>query len=276
MKTQFLRDPLTKEEWLEILTKAIEDKKIDLTYKSAISINLSDLIINQYCEKFKPPQLLIMTSAYLKMMSLVQSTDKEIAWHGIVEKREDTLVITDILVYPQETTGTTADADEDAYGPWIVKNHKVVNRLRMQGHSHVNMSVFASGTDMDSFKKLMAQVKDYYIFLIVNKKWEIKCYYADVASGIFYEDVPILIATKEPFNLAEWTREQMTHVKAKSYARSNTGYPVNSYPLPPYDDPYVDKKKHNTKPQPTLASEDPDEDYTTYPLNKKYTGRKIG
>jgi len=271
MKTQFLRDPLTEAEWLEVLQNAIKEKKIDLTYKTSVSLDLASLVIDKYTEKFTPPNILIAVSAFLKMMSLVQSTDKEIAWHGVVQKVEEGLLITDILVYPQETSGTTADADEELYGPWIVQNHKIVNQLRMQGHSHVNMSVFASGTDMDSFKKLMNQVKDYYIFMIVNKKWEMKCYYADVASGIFYEDIPVTLATKNPFNLSEWTKEQMKNVTPKKYVNHYGGTSVSGN-YPTYSSP-TPQKKETPK---NLASADPDDDDSlAYPINKKYERRKI-
>lgn len=257
MKTQFLRNPFSEEEWVQLLSKAIKEGQIDIKYGSDIKIDLAKLILNDYTAKRPIPKIMIMPAAFIKMMSLVQHSSQEIAWHGIVEKTERELVITDIMMYPQTATAATVDADEDTYSNWIVQNHKIINKIRMQGHSHVNMSCFASGTDSDSFKKLLTQVKDFYIFLIVNKRWEMKAYYADVESGLLYEDVPISLATRTPLNLEEWRTEQMKMLKTKSYT-----YPQN------YSNPSVSANPPQAK-KTTYPYNDYD-DAMDSPLNKKY------
>ena len=52
--------------------------------------------------------------AWEKMQLLVKEFDKEVAWHGVAERCEekDTYLISDILVYPQEVTGSTVTTDQ--------------------------------------------------------------------------------------------------------------------------------------------------------------------
>ena len=58
--------------------------------------------------------------AYAKMMAMVASTSTEVAWQGIVEKKNDDLYhISDIVIHPQYVSAArVTDADEE-YSQWI-------------------------------------------------------------------------------------------------------------------------------------------------------------
>lgn len=141
--------------------------------------------------------------AYLKMMMLVREFDKEIAWHGIVKRHEfedgtSGFLVSDILVYPQEVTGTTVTTDQEKYQTWLM-NHDddVFNSIRMQGHSHVNMNVSPSGVDTSLYDRILEQLDDtmFYVFLIWNKKGDRTIIIYDLMMNILYEtkDVKVVI-----------------------------------------------------------------------------------
>ena len=138
--------------------------------------------------------------AWIKMQLLIREFDKEVAWHGIAKRGEDTAkdeyYITDILVYPQEVTGATVNTDQEKYQTWLM-NHDddVFNDIRMQGHSHVNMGVTPSGVDTSLYERILEQLDDdmFYIFMIWNKRKEktIKIY--DLAKNVLFETTDISV-----------------------------------------------------------------------------------
>lgn len=115
-------------------------------------------------------------TAYVKMQYLLAKFDSEVAWHGTVERTSEDkseFLITDILLYPQTVTGTTVNTDQAEYENWLFNlDDDTFNHMRFQGHSHVNMGVTPSGTDLNHQEMLLTQVTDddYYIFAIWNKK----------------------------------------------------------------------------------------------------------
>ena len=119
--------------------------------------------------------ILFTPKAYSKMLHLVSKIGTECAWHGLVDRKSDTeFVVYDIIVFPQIVTGATVDTDDLAYSTFIGDlKEDVFKNLKMQGHSHVNMGAYASGTDtkhQESIKKQLIRPDDYYIFIIMNKK----------------------------------------------------------------------------------------------------------
>lgn len=141
--------------------------------------------------------------AWFKMQALIMKFDKEVAWHGVVVRgaEENEYVVTDILVYPQTITSTTVVSDDEKYPLWyamLTDTPEVFNNLRMQGHSHVNMGVTPSGTDLAFYKELLDQVGDdsFYVFVIFNKKGDKTVKIYDFEKNMLFEtadvDVSIL------------------------------------------------------------------------------------
>jgi len=133
-------------------------------------------------------------TAWIKMQELVRRFDTEIGWHGVAFRGEDPAkdeyIITDILVYPQDVGAATVTTDQVEYQNWLMgQPDEVFNNLRMQGHSHVNMSTSPSGVDTTLYDGILSQMDDtmFYIFMIWNKKGDktIKLY--DMAKNILFE-----------------------------------------------------------------------------------------
>jgi len=115
----------------------------------------------------------ITPEAYNKMYALVTEFEDEVAWHGTVTRDgKNEFTIEDVLIYPQEVTGSTVITDQKAYAEWLYEfDSETFNKIRMQGHSHVNMGVTPSGVDNTHRQGILDQLEEgmFYIFMIWNK-----------------------------------------------------------------------------------------------------------
>ena len=162
--------------------------------------------------------------AWMKMQTLVREFDKEVAWHGVAfrgeDETKDEYTITDILVYPQEVTSTTVDMDVEAYQDWLnALTDDVFNNLRMQGHSHVNMSVGPSGTDENLYKQMLANLPEdsFYIFMIWNKKWDKTVKLYDMKKNLFFGTTDCEVKVIDDLGMEEFLKNAKENVKTKTY-----------------------------------------------------------
>lgn len=78
----------------------------------------------------------------------------------IYDKELKALRVTEAWLLEQENTSTTTDIDENSIGKLEYKHHLLKKKGSIEGelkfwwHSHVNMGVFWSGTDMDTIAQL--------------------------------------------------------------------------------------------------------------------------
>lgn len=164
--------------------------------RSRLSSNLFDgnLDIKYRLEDTKERASIIFEpTAFAKMMLLVQGFDSEVAWNGIVRRTDEReFIIEDILVYPQEVSGSTVNTDQGEYEQWLYdRDDEEFNAIRFQGHSHVNMGVTPSGVDNNNQEQMIQQLGDgdFFIFMIWNKKLD--CYvklYDTVTNTLYFRD----------------------------------------------------------------------------------------
>lgn len=167
-------------------------------------------------EPDKTIKIVLTNEAMLKATALVQECDKEIAWHGVVDadREANIYTIVDVVVPPQEVTGTTVNSDSNEWALWASQlSDDEFNSLRCHMHSHVNMGVFSSATDDDYQKDVVTKDSnlDYYIFLIFNKKGEIFGRFYDVEHNMMYDnkDVEVHIPVDSP---TAWARRQIKNM----------------------------------------------------------------
>jgi DNA gyrase/topoisomerase IV subunit A len=200
-----------KEDALKEFQKLLEDNRFSED-KITYTFNLLD---KKDLEEKDKIIINITATAYLKMTSLVKTEDKEIGWHGVVERVSDQLfLIKDILVYPQTTTAATVTTDDIEYGNWLHKeiSDEEINHLRFHGHSHVNMATSPSGVDTTWYDQILQGLSkdDYYIFMILNKRHEYFIELYDLKTNIIYEkkDIIINILMEDNNYLDNWTKKQ--------------------------------------------------------------------
>ena len=194
---------------LEIFKKLLESAQGDTDLK--INITTETLLKEQGVEK---PTVFISTVAYIKMTTLINSSDKELAWYGVATRVNKNYFIADILVYPQTVTTATVDADEEKCAKWFMElPDDVINNLKFQGHSHVNMGASPSGRDTNNWQQFVNLLKpnEFYIFCIGNKRNEFYWNIYDKAINVFFEnrDITMVIVDDKGNSLSEWANESI-------------------------------------------------------------------
>ena len=195
--------------------------------------------------------LYIYERAFTKMAMYVMDNRTEIGWHGLARKLENNegYAITDTLLYPQVITATTVNTDQKKYQDWLnAQPDEIFNQIKMQGHSHVSMSVSPSTVDETLYNTILQtlQENDFYIFMIVNKSLEMHVLIYDLAKNLVYEtaDIDIKICdpnTKEELN-TEYAVEKQKYLANQSVPtyRSSYGTCYKDYYSNNYDDYYDD------------------------------------
>lgn len=146
-------------------------------------------------EKIK---LIISPTAYTKMLLYVRDTATEIAWHGTVLRLQKGYYIDDVMLYPQILSQATVNTDQEKYQDWLISlDDETANRLRFQGHSHVNFSTSPSGTDLNYYESILQTLpdNDFYIFMIINKAGDMTLIIYDLEENIIYntEDIDLYV-----------------------------------------------------------------------------------
>lgn len=208
MKTKsFINLDIVQDEVLDLVQKEFLKTQF-YGDKIELKIDLKDFINNKIIEAgVEEPAVYITTDAYQKVMTLIQNFKTEVAWHGLVEHMPGTrsYIIYDVLVFPQEVTGTTADGIDGEYEQWLATlPDEQFEKCRSHGHSHVNMGTTPSGTDENYYANLMTQVTDYYITIIVNKKQDYHLRFYDKENNIVYTDLPLLVCLEDGTTTDLW------------------------------------------------------------------------
>ena len=182
------------------------DGKIDFR------MNLADLMLPQ--KKVKP-LITITPLAYCKMMALVRSFDKELAWRGTVERLDEyNFRITDIYCYPQKVTAVTVESNDDKYPLWLNElEDDVYNSLHFQGHSHVNMGANPSGVDTNNWEDFLQTIADdgFMIFCIANKREDFYWTLYDLKTNVIFEpkDLEVAIELTPEYTITAWAEDNI-------------------------------------------------------------------
>lgn len=207
--------PDIKEKLLEELDKRTYFNTEEITLK----VDIKEIIASQLTENLTEPMIRITSSAFTKLRYLVNEHNHEVAWHGIVDRdtENSTYTITDILIYPQDTTGATVESIDGEYEQWLMEvPEEDFNNMRMQGHSHVNMSVGPSGTDEQYYIDLLSQVRDYYIVMITNKKGANHIRLYDKINNCYWTGLTLEVCSDDGQPIDSWLDIHSDKIKKKS------------------------------------------------------------
>lgn len=212
-------------------------------------------------EEAKQKAFIVFTPlAYIKMTQLVKRFSSEVAWHGVVEKiGKGEYLVSDIIMFKQQVTGVTVDTDDDEYTKFIIGLDPAIrDKVRLHGHSHVNMACNPSTTDIAHRNgiKMLMRPDSFYIFMIHNKKNEFTAEICDAEDNVIYEagDIEIDIGG------ADWSvndfieeAEELVVDKSKTYKYTEPyNYPgykssANAYGWLGEDDYYAREWKKKQK-----------------------------
>ena len=153
--------------------------------------------------------------AYMKTRALVRTWPVEIGWNMVIKPYKDGYLVSNILVYPQKTSPAYIEVDPGKYGMWKAElSDEEDSNLFGHGHSHVNMDVFASGTDLrQQFEETMLKNKGFYLFQIWNKKNRVNSTFYDLDNKILYlnPDIDLLIDFQD-MSYEEFIRKSFCNV----------------------------------------------------------------
>ena len=223
------------------ITKKHFDEVLKEFKASLSSMKLSDGKIN-YSRTFNNDDertaVYFTTEAWVKMVALVHNFSEEVSWNGLVRRNgkdePQGYIIYDIIVFPQEVTGSAVNTDQEKYQMWLMSlEDDVFNNVRMLGHSHVNMSVNPSSVDTTLQEKILGQLEDdmFYIFMIINKRFESHTVIYDLQKNMLYEngdvDVKLFDSSIQLDAFVANAKEFVT--KKSAYSSAITGYTGHSY-----------------------------------------------
>jgi hypothetical protein len=198
-----------KDNALEIFKNLLNSIEGDADLK--INITTETLLLKQGVEK---PTVYVTASAYMKMMSLIKNSSKELAWYGITSRINSNYIIEDILVYPQTVTSVTVDADEVKCAKWFMElPDETINNLKFQGHSHVGMSASPSGRDTNNWQQFANLLKpnEFMILCIGNNKGEFYWNIYDKSINVLFEnkDITMTIIDDKGNSISDWAKESV-------------------------------------------------------------------
>lgn len=128
------------------------------------------------------PKVIFKRPAFLKMKALITECDIEVSWMGSCEHTsQGDYEIQDVYVPNQRCSSVTTDMTEDGVALLMEElietgKFKDIAKLKCWGHSHVNMGVFASGTDEQQTTDFTDRQDEFFIRLIGNKKGDMSCH----------------------------------------------------------------------------------------------------
>jgi hypothetical protein len=230
MKFLEIKEKTLEEEWKKYKKKIMNDLKNGTVH--TITINLEKMIK-------KRPTIKFVDEAWHRMMALVKSCEMEIAWHATVTRQNETdFLIDKIYLYPQHASGALVDPTDEEYASWSMKlKNEEVNRMRFQGHSHVNMGTTPSSIDDRYYAELLQQIRynkgDFYIFMILNKRSEYFINLYDYKRGVLFEksDINIEIVKKDGSSYKEWAEKEIKE-KVKHLSEKPESTPIIPLELP--------------------------------------------
>lgn len=176
---------------------------------------------------FKSPKVYITPLALQKMQVYVSECSKEIGWLGEVVREGNVFVIVDTMLFKQEVHGATTEIDENNLMEvaeellQTPEGSERYSRLKMWGHSHVNMAVTPSGQD-DNQIKLFEQGNEYFIRIIANKKGEMRVDLYDFTTGVAYNCIKWEIYIQNMIDKDAIKNEMKEKVTEKVFAQTIT------------------------------------------------------
>jgi len=148
------------------------------------------------------PKIVLNERAFEWIRAIVDLHDTEVGFFACVDKNADNFFIRNVE-YPKQflVNGGTCEMDREGQALLMVKlinedREADISKMKVWGHSHVNMSVGPSKQDDDQafqFAKEHAE-GDFMIRLIANKKGEMNLALFDFKNNMIFEDVEYSIS----------------------------------------------------------------------------------
>ena len=187
------------------------------------------------------PHVTFTKDALRDIYQIVDLSDKEIGWMGIVERDGMHFRVTEILMPKQ--TANMAECEFTTDGMAEIQlallerpnGDELANQLKLWGHSHVDMGVFASPQDKAQIEDFKENGNSYFLRMIANKK-------GDISLSLFLFDLFITChnvgwsveTTPDTGRRERWKQDITDKVQYQSYASIIATYPGERPPSVTY------------------------------------------
>lgn len=203
---------MTDDAWAELAADMVEDMKKKRAYQGEFEYKISTPKIE------RKAKIVFSQSAYVKMLSLIMTCDKEVGWYCTCTRGEnDEYYIEDVLVFPQKVTAATVDSDDEKRTEWFDSLPvETLLKIKCDCHSHVNMSTSPSGTDDKDMRAVFDNIPDdqFRIFMIWNKKTEHYATIFDLWKNVVFDNSDITVEV-EGIDIAEFISESHSMIDNK-------------------------------------------------------------
>ena len=172
------------------------------------------------------PVLAIKAECLVKLFAYVEECSGEISGFGTISVDPDTntLLLEDVSILPQRISSVSVDIDANDIADFLVEEiakGNDPNKLRVWWHSHAEMPVFFSSTDIHTIENSLTQAP-WLVSLVVNKKGEMKAAFTIYDPvKIWIDDIPVKVHV-EP-NIREEVRADIAKYVTKIYTYTYDG-----------------------------------------------------
>jgi hypothetical protein len=178
----------------------------------------------------------IDSKVYQKIMHWIDKASGEVSGLGrlTIDKQTNAIRITHAYLLDQKNTSTSTDIDALAIGKLAYTTQSDGGHFNFWWHSHVNMDVFWSGTDLDTIRQIGSG--GFVLATVFNKKREkLSCLYKkedDLFPETFIDDIQTNIVDYIPREKIElWDKEFDDKCKP-AYVAPLTSWEPKTYAIP--------------------------------------------
>jgi len=184
------------------------------------------------------PLVVMSVGAMAKVQQYVHQCSLEIGWMGLVTRQMSPsgfpmLMLHDPYAPAQEVSGATTDLDptgKGSFADWAISLGEKAELIKWWGHSHVNMGVSPSGTDMTTFYEHIENDKENPFVMSIHNKKGASYVNLYLGHGLYVKDAPMVINYGSQAIIDEVAAELSQNVREKTYVKpvaTNFGYTGN-------------------------------------------------
>jgi hypothetical protein len=179
-------------------------------------------------------KVVIDNEVYRKIMFWVNKSSYEVSGLGTVTYDEAGIFrVTSAMLLPQKNGSTHTDIEGEDVSKLMYALRASPGDLRFWWHSHVDMPVFWSGTDMDTIKKIGAG--GWFLSTVFNKKNEMRSAFYAVEGNttpwgkqpFFHDELDTSVAPIPETNSEAWDEEYRLNVTNIRHATAHFDYGDN-------------------------------------------------
>jgi len=165
------------------------------------------------------PKIIIDQKAKEWMKAIVDLHETEVGFYALSTMRDDNTFFISDVYYPKHNIANLghceiADSGQSDFMRLLISQGREddVGKIKVWGHSHVDMGISPSKDDHDQAMESARDNKDYFIRLITNKKHQIGVSFYDYKKNLIYDEVDWEIEVSNAESIYETKVNQIINI----------------------------------------------------------------